>query len=46
MAGDLEFTHEGGESFADIRRRVAPGLRGAAPFATAARPSSSSPTAS
>jgi broad specificity phosphatase PhoE len=22
MAGDLEFTHEGGESFADIRRRV------------------------
>ena len=24
MAGDLEFTHEGGESFADIRRRVVP----------------------
>ena len=24
MAGDLEFTHEGGESFADIRRRVLP----------------------
>ena len=23
-AGDLEFTHEGGESFADIRRRVLP----------------------
>jgi 2,3-bisphosphoglycerate-dependent phosphoglycerate mutase len=24
MAGDLEFTHPGGESFADIRRRVLP----------------------
>ena len=24
MAGDLESTHEGGESFADIRRRVLP----------------------
>jgi 2,3-bisphosphoglycerate-dependent phosphoglycerate mutase len=24
MAGELEFTHEGGESFADIRRRVLP----------------------
>jgi broad specificity phosphatase PhoE len=24
MAGNLEFTHEGGESFADIRRRVVP----------------------
>lgn len=24
LAGDLEFTHEGGESFADIRRRVLP----------------------
>ena len=24
IAGDLEYTHEGGESFADIRRRVVP----------------------
>jgi broad specificity phosphatase PhoE len=24
MSGDLEFTHPGGESFADIRRRVLP----------------------
>jgi len=24
MAGDLEYTHEGGESFADIRQRVLP----------------------
>jgi broad specificity phosphatase PhoE len=24
MAGDLEFSHPGGESFADIRRRVCP----------------------
>jgi broad specificity phosphatase PhoE len=24
MAGDLEYTHPGGESFADIRRRVLP----------------------
>ncbi|MBV8075976.1 MAG: histidine phosphatase family protein [Planctomycetaceae bacterium] len=27
MAGDLDFTHEGGESFASIRRRVVPALR-------------------
>ncbi len=27
MAGDLEFTHEGGESFAAIRRRVLPVVR-------------------
>jgi probable phosphoglycerate mutase len=27
MAGDLEFTHPGGESFADIRRRVIPVLQ-------------------
>ena len=27
MAGDLEFTHPGGESFADIRRRVVPVLQ-------------------
>jgi 2,3-bisphosphoglycerate-dependent phosphoglycerate mutase len=26
MAGDVEFTHEGGESFADIQRRVVPVL--------------------
>jgi broad specificity phosphatase PhoE len=24
MSGDLEFTHPGGESFADVRRRVLP----------------------
>lgn len=28
IAGDLEYTHEGGESFADIRRRVVPILGG------------------
>jgi 2,3-bisphosphoglycerate-dependent phosphoglycerate mutase len=26
MSGDLEFTHPGGESFADIRRRILPGF--------------------
>src|SRR4051812_252326 len=26
MAGDLEYTHEGGESYADIRRRAVPAL--------------------
>ena len=46
MAGDLEFTHEGGESFAAIRRRVLPVVRGDSPFVIPARPSSSSPTAS
>ncbi|MBV8487134.1 MAG: histidine phosphatase family protein, partial [Planctomycetaceae bacterium] len=29
-AGNLEFTHEGGESFADIRRRVLPIVEGTA----------------
>ena len=29
IAGDLEVTHPGGESFADIRRRVGPDLAGA-----------------
>jgi 2,3-bisphosphoglycerate-dependent phosphoglycerate mutase len=27
MAGDLDYTHEGGESFADLRRRAVPALQ-------------------
>ena len=46
MAGDLEFTHEGGESFADIRRRVLPVFEELRGSASRTDRRSSSPTAS